>query len=147
MPKQQHQVCAIIGAQWGDEGKGKLVDILSPEFDIVARAQGGSNAGHTVVVDGKKFAFHLLPSGILNPNTLCVIGNGVVLHIPTLLKELEVLKQNGITYEGRLKISNRAHLLFDFHQTVDGFEIDKTGFFNDLFSASLCTEGTHLEDN
>lgn len=119
MPNMNHQVCAIIGSQWGDEGKGKLVDILSPEFDIVARAQGGSNAGHTVVVNGQKFAFHLLPSGILNPKTICVIGNGVVLHIPTLLKELATLKERGISYEGRLKISNRAHLLFDFHQIVD----------------------------
>lgn len=112
-------VCAIMGSQWGDEGKGKLVDILSPEFDIVARCQGGSNAGHTVVVNGKKFAFHLIPSGILHPNTICVIGNGVVLHIPTLLQELSFLEQNGISYQDRLKISDRTHLLFDAHQIVD----------------------------
>lgn len=113
------QVCAIIGSQWGDEGKGKLVDILSEDFDIVARCQGGSNAGHTIVVDGNTFAFHLIPSGILHPQTVCVIGNGLVVHLPTLFQELDVLREKGIQYEGRLKISDRAHLLFDFHQIVD----------------------------
>lgn len=114
------QVCAVLGAQWGDEGKGKLVDILAEKFDIVARCQGGSNAGHTIVVDGVKFAFHLIPSGILHKGTTCLIGNGVVLHLPTFFKELEALDEKGVDYAGRLKISDRAHLLFDFHQTVDG---------------------------
>ncbi|MDP2690863.1 MAG: adenylosuccinate synthase [bacterium] len=114
------QVCAIIGSQWGDEGKGKLVDILSQQYDIVARYAGGSNAGHTVVVNGEKFAFHLLPSGILHPEIICLIGNGVVLHLPTLFKELKTLEAKGIDFTGRLLISDRAHLLFDFHQIVDG---------------------------
>ncbi len=121
----KEQVLAIIGAQWGDEGKGKLVDILSGEFDIVARCQGGSNAGHTVVVDGKAFPFHLLPSGILHQNVTCVVGNGVVLHLPTLFKELAVLKEKGVAFEGRLNISDRAHLLFDYHQIVDGLREDE----------------------
>lgn len=115
-----NQVCAVLGAQWGDEGKGKLVDILSEKYDFVARCQGGSNAGHTIVVDGVRFAFHLIPSGILHQGTTCLIGNGVVLHLPTFFKELESLDEKGVNYNGRLKISDRAHLLFDYHQTVDG---------------------------
>jgi adenylosuccinate synthase len=114
------KIWAIVGSQWGDEGKGKLVDILSEKFDIVARCQGGSNAGHTIVVEGKKFAFHLIPSGILHEKTTCVIGNGVVLHLPTFFKELDSLSEKGVQFDGRLKISDRAHLLFDFHQIVDG---------------------------
>ncbi|MDF2378969.1 MAG: adenylosuccinate synthase [Candidatus Gracilibacteria bacterium] len=114
------QVCTILGAQWGDEGKGKLVDILAQEYDIVGRYAGGSNAGHTIVVDGNKFAFHLMPSGILHEDTTCLIGNGVVIHLPTFFKELDALDEKGVNYEGRIKISDRAHLLFDFHQTVDG---------------------------
>eukprot|EP00741_Cyanophora_paradoxa_P006624 tig00001029_g6409.t1 len=120
----------ILGSQWGDEGKGKLVDLCSASFDIAARCAGGSNAGHTIVVDGKKFAFHLIPSGILHKNCVCVIGNGVVLHLPSFFKELESLKAQGIDYEGRVKVSDRAHLLFDFHQIVDGLregELSGTG--------------------
>src|SRR3990172_7011385 len=117
-----NQVCAIMGSQWGDEGKGKLVDILAEKFDIVARCQGGSNAGHTIVVGKTKYAFHLIPSGILHPKTVCVIGNGVVLHLPTLFKELKKLEEQGVDYSGRLKISDRAHLLFDYHQIVDGLQ-------------------------
>jgi adenylosuccinate synthase len=119
------QVCVVLGSQWGDEGKGKLVDILSQEYDIIARCQGGSNAGHTIVVDGQKFAFHLLPSGILHKNATCLIGNGVVIHLPTLFKELAALDEKGIDYKGRLKISDRAHLLFDYHQVVDGMQEDE----------------------
>lgn len=116
------RVTSVLGAQWGDEGKGKLVDILAGTYDIVARFNGGSNAGHTLVVDGVKYAFHLLPCGMLYPDKTNVIGNGVVLHVPTLEKELAQLTNNGITYEDKLLISNRAHLLFDFHQTVDGMQ-------------------------
>jgi len=113
-----------MGAQWGDEGKGKLVDMLGDQFDITARCAGGSNAGHTVVVGGKKFAFHLLPSGILHPNNVCLIGNGVVLHLPTFLKELKNLDDKGVNYKGRILLSDRAHLLFDVHQEVDGRQED-----------------------
>ncbi|KAL8142928.1 hypothetical protein V2J09_015960 [Rumex salicifolius] len=115
------QVSGVLGCQWGDEGKGKLVDILAPHFDIVARCQGGANAGHTIYnSEGKKFALHLVPSGILNEETLCVIGSGVVVHLPGLFKEIDGLESNGVSCKGRIKVSDRAHLLFDFHQTVDG---------------------------
>lgn len=121
----------ILGAQWGDEGKGKLVDILSKDFDIVARATGGANAGHTVYVqegaETKKFVFHLLPSGILYPDVTCVIGNGVVLHIETLFEELERLKEAGYDVENRLKISDRVALLFDYHKLMDGAQEDAKG--------------------
>eukprot|EP00162_Nutomonas_longa_P010003 comp19637_c0_seq1/m.37603 comp19637_c0_seq1/g.37603 ORF comp19637_c0_seq1/g.37603 comp19637_c0_seq1/m.37603 type:complete len:423 (-) comp19637_c0_seq1:553-1821(-) len=121
-------VLVVIGAQWGDEGKGKLVDILAQDVDVVARCQGGSNAGHTIVVEGKKYAFHLIPSGILNAKALCVLGNGVVVHFPTLMKEIANLEANGIEWKSRLVISDRAHLLFDFHQTVDGLrEVERGG--------------------
>jgi adenylosuccinate synthase len=127
-----HRVCAVLGGQWGDEGKGKLVDILAQQYDIIARFNGGSNAGHTLVVEGKKFAFHLLPCGMLYDDKVNIIGNGVVLHLPTMFKELEKLKEGGrwdeerekarqvSTGHSRLLISNRAHLLFDFHQSIDG---------------------------
>eukprot|EP01132_Coremiostelium_polycephalum_P005403 gene5403-6740_t len=112
----------IIGSQWGDEGKGKLVDILSQEFDVVARCQGGANAGHTIVVDGKKIALHLIPSGILNERATCILGNGLVIHLPTFFKEVEGLKAKGIKYENRLFISDRAHLVMDVHQIVDALK-------------------------
>ncbi|XP_073317827.1 adenylosuccinate synthetase 2, chloroplastic [Primulina huaijiensis] len=115
------QVSGVLGCQWGDEGKGKLVDILAKHFDIVARCQGGANAGHTIYnSEGKKFALHLVPSGILNEGTICVIGNGVVVHLPGLFKEIDGLESNGVSCKGRILVSDRAHLLFDFHQEVDG---------------------------
>ncbi|XP_010546842.1 PREDICTED: adenylosuccinate synthetase, chloroplastic [Tarenaya hassleriana] len=115
------QVSGVLGCQWGDEGKGKLVDILAEHFDIVARCQGGANAGHTIYnAEGKKFALHLVPSGILNEDTICVIGNGVVVHLPGLFKEIDGLESNGVSCEGRILVSDRAHLLFDFHQEIDG---------------------------
>ena len=118
----------MLGGQWGDEGKGKLVDILARDYDVIARFNGGSNAGHTLVVDGQKFAFHLLPCGLLYEDKVNVIGNGVVVHVPTMLKELDRLQEGGKFDQAaeqargsqRLLISDRAHLLFDFHQTVDG---------------------------
>ncbi|BAT85290.1 Adenylosuccinate synthetase [Vigna angularis] len=115
------QVSGVLGCQWGDEGKGKLVDVLAQHFEIVARCQGGANAGHTIYnAEGKKFALHLVPSGILNEDTLCVIGNGVVVHLPGLFKEIDGLESSGVSCQGRILISDRAHLLFDFHQVVDG---------------------------
>ncbi|KAF5747986.1 putative adenylosuccinate synthetase [Tripterygium wilfordii] len=114
------QVSGVLGCQWGDEGKGKLVDILAQHFDIVARCQGGANAGHTIYnAEGKKFALHLVPSGILNEETRCVIGNGVVVHLPGLFKEIDGLESNGVSCKGRILVSDRAHLLFDFHQVAD----------------------------
>ncbi|XP_024539092.1 adenylosuccinate synthetase, chloroplastic [Selaginella moellendorffii] len=114
------QVCAVLGTQWGDEGKGKLVDILARHYDIVARCQGGDNAGHTIYDDkGDKFALHLVPSGILQRDTVCMVGNGVVVHLPKLFEEIKQLEAKGISCEGRIRVSDRAHLLFDFHRTVD----------------------------
>lgn len=117
----------VLGGQWGDEGKGKLVDILSQEYDVCARVAGGSNAGHTIVVDGVKYKFHLLPSGVLNKDATCVIGNGVVIHLPSFLNELDNLESMGIDYKGRVLISDRAHMVFDFHQSVDGMAESKLG--------------------
>jgi len=117
----------VLGAQWGDEGKGKLVDMLSQEYDVCARVAGGSNAGHTIVVDGIKYKFHLLPSGILNPDAIGIIGNGVVVHLPSFLTELNGLEKNGVKHAGRIFISDRAHLVFDFHQKVDGALETKLG--------------------
>jgi len=114
----------VLGGQWGDEGKGKLVDILSQEYDVCARVAGGNNAGHTIVIEGKKYKFHMLPSGILNEKATCVIGNGVVIHLPSFLGELDDLT---FPYEGRVKISDRAHMVFDFHQAVDGYMENKRG--------------------
>ncbi|MBI4461519.1 MAG: adenylosuccinate synthase [Acidobacteria bacterium] len=109
----------VVGAQWGDEGKGKVVDSLAASFDVVARYQGGHNAGHTVVVDGRKVILQLIPCGILRPDKWAVIGNGVVLDPTALLKELDALAGLGIRAEGRLFISNRAHLIFPFHRELE----------------------------
>jgi len=117
---QLSQVVVVLGSQWGDEGKGKIVDVLAQEYDVCGRFNGGSNAGHTIFVNDVKFAFHLMPSGILNPTMECIIGNGCVVHLPTLFKELQQLDDKKVKYEGRLFISDRAHLVFDFHQTIDG---------------------------
>lgn len=127
----RHPFTTILGAQWGDEGKGKLVDILSADFDIVARATGGANAGHTVYVkDGdqvKKVVFHLLPSGLLHEHIQCVIGNGLVLHIPSMFEEIESMKAQGFDVESRVKISDRVALLFDYHKLIDGAQEDSKG--------------------
>ena len=108
----------IVGAQWGDEGKGKVVDLLAERFEIVARYQGGSNAGHTVVVGEETFKFRLLPSGILEPGKLCVLGNGVVLDPATLCEELEELERRGRSTAG-LRISGNAHLVMPWHRILD----------------------------
>jgi adenylosuccinate synthase len=125
--KKPSQIDVVLGGQWGDEGKGKLVDILSQSYDVCARVAGGSNAGHTIVVDGKKYKFHLLPSGVLNPKATCVIGNGVVIHLPSFLNELDNLATMDVDYTGRVLISDRAHMVFDFHQQVDGMCETKLG--------------------
>jgi adenylosuccinate synthase len=110
---------AVLGAQWGDEGKGKIVDLLTPHFAIVARYQGGHNAGHTVYVRGKKFILRLIPSGILHPGILCVIGNGVVVDPQALFVEVEELARNGIDVEDRIIISDKAHLILPYHRDLD----------------------------
>jgi len=114
-------VSLVLGSQWGDEGKGKIVDVLACDADLVCRCQGGSNAGHTVLVDGVEYKFHLIPSGITNPSVKVIIGNGVVLHIPTFMQEIENNEKKGIkNMKGRMRISNRTHIVFDHHQQVDG---------------------------
>ena len=119
--KKLGQVCAVLGSQWGDEGKGKLVDILAREYEVVCRCQGGANAGHTIYDDeGKKYALHLVPSGILNKKALCVVGNGVVVHLPGMFEELDALEKVGVDCAGRMIVSDRAHLLFELHKEVDG---------------------------
>jgi adenylosuccinate synthase len=110
---------AVLGAQWGDEGKGKIVDMLTPHFATVARYQGGHNAGHTVYVQGKKFVLHLIPSGILHPGVTCVIGNGVVIDPPALFKEVDELAGMGIDVNGRLLISEKAHVILPYHRELD----------------------------
>ncbi|XP_021535394.1 adenylosuccinate synthetase isozyme 1 isoform X1 [Neomonachus schauinslandi] len=143
------RVTVVLGAQWGDEGKGKVVDLLATDADIISRCQGGNNAGHTVVVDGREYDFHLLPSGIINTKAVSFIGNGVVVHLPGLFEEAEKNEKKGLKdWEKRLVISDRAHLgkhtragpvpitlclslawghspgraVFDFHQAVDGLQ-------------------------
>lgn len=111
---------AIIGAQWGDEGKGKVVDILAPQFDYVVRFQGGHNAGHTVVFKGERFALHVMPSGIFNPKTINVIANGVVVEPNSLVKELRGLRDRGVSVTpDNLKISDRAHIILPYHGILD----------------------------
>jgi adenylosuccinate synthase len=110
---------AVLGAQWGDEGKGKIVDMLTPHFSTVARYQGGHNAGHTVYVNGKKFVLHLIPSGILHPGVTCIIGNGVVIDPQALFKELDELVRLGVDVDGRLLISEKAHVILPYHRELD----------------------------
>ena len=109
----------VVGVQWGDEGKGKVVDALAEHFDIVARYQGGANAGHTVVVDGKKFVLQLIPTGILRPGKVAVIGNGVVVDPEALLREIEVIENAGVEVGRRLLISERAHLILPYHRAYE----------------------------
>ena len=109
----------VLGAQWGDEGKGKVVDLFSENFDIVARYQGGHNAGHTVFIGEKKFILKLIPSGILRPGVRAVIGNGVVIDPAALVQEMEALQAVGIDVPRQLRISNRAHVIFPFHRIVE----------------------------
>jgi adenylosuccinate synthase len=109
----------VLGAQWGDEGKGKVVDLLAERFDIVARYQGGHNAGHTVFIGEKKFILKLIPSGILRPGVTAVIGNGVVVDLAALAEEMAMLEAAGIDVKSQLRISNRAHVIFPFHRLVE----------------------------
>jgi adenylosuccinate synthase len=113
---------AVVGTQWGDEGKGKIVDILTEEADIVARFSGGANAGHTVVIDDQKFILHLIPTGILHPDKICVIGNGVVVDLEELFCELDELKKRKIKFQNRLLISKNAHLVMPYHKVIERLE-------------------------
>lgn len=115
----------VVGTQWGDEGKGKIVDLITDRFDIVARYQGGHNAGHTVIIGGRKYVLHLIPSGILHPGKTCVIGNGVVVDPFALQEELKMLQE--LDVEGRLFISNRAHLIMPYHRALEAAEEERLG--------------------
>lgn len=135
MKERRSGVLAVIGAQWGDEGKGKIVDLLAGKVDAVARFSGGHNAGHTVRVGELKYALHLIPSGIIHPQTRCFIGPGLVIDPTALLKEIQGLETQGVEFDGRLSISPRAALILPTHQALDrarearrgGFKIGTTG--------------------
>src|SRR6266436_171841 len=109
----------LVGAQWGDEGKGKIIDVLTEKADIVVRTQGGNNAGHTVHISGQKYVLHLVPSGILRKKKICVIGNGVVVDPVSLVEEIEGLRKLGIKVQGNLFLSETAHLVFPYHRELD----------------------------
>lgn len=112
-------VDVLLGLQWGDEGKGKIVDVFGPHYDIVARFQGGPNAGHTLVIEGKKHVLHLIPSGIFHAQTQCIIGSGVVIDPVTLMREIEGLEGHGADVRGKLLIAQRAHLILPTHKLLD----------------------------
>src|SRR5699024_8049257 len=114
-------VKAIVGANWGDEGKGKITDMLAADADIVIRFQGGANAGHTIVNDYGKFALHLLPSGSFNPDVTNMIGNGVALDIPQLVKEIDEIVSKGVP-KPRIAVSDRAQVLMPYHRLFDQYE-------------------------
>jgi len=109
----------IIGAQWGDEGKGKIVDHLSKDADFVVRYQGGANAGHTIKFDGKEIVLHLIPSGIFNGSATCIIGNGVVIDPVALVNEIEEVEEFGSDLKGRFHISSAAHVILPYHKVLD----------------------------
>src|SRR5947209_3490038 len=109
----------LVGAQWGDEGKGKIIDVLTEQADIVVRTQGGNNAGHTVFIGKQKYVLHLIPSGILRKDKVCVIGNGVVVDPLSLLDELKGLLKLGIAIDDNLFISETAHVVFPYHRELD----------------------------
>ncbi len=115
----------VVGTQWGDEGKGKIVDLITERFDIVARYQGGHNAGHTLVVAGRKYVLHLVPSGILHPGKICVVGNGVVVDPFALADEIDSLRD--LDLDGRLLVSNRAHMILPYHVSVEAAEEARLG--------------------
>jgi adenylosuccinate synthase len=122
-------VRVVVGTQWGDEGKGKYIDMLAKESDLVVRFSGGNNAGHTIVADGVKYALHLIPSGILHKGRTCIIGNGVVVDPAVLLKEMENLSQKGVSTE-RLLISDRAHVIMPYHKLLDELQEGQRGSSN-----------------
>lgn len=121
-------VAVLVGMQWGDEGKGKIIDLLAEEADVIARYQGGHNAGHTICFDGQQFILHLIPSGIFHKGKLCVIGNGVVVDPSALVEEMQMLEKVGINLQGRLVLSDRANIILPYHTTFDKGREDDTTF-------------------
>ncbi len=117
----------LIGAQWGDEGKGKVIDVLAQKSDYIVRYQGGNNAGHTVRIASNKFVLHHIPSGILNPKSRCIIGNGVVLDLDAFFDEVKMLESRGVSVRGRLFVSDRAHIIFPYHRLLDQLREERKG--------------------
>lgn len=115
----------LVGSQWGDEGKGKIIDVLTQDVDLVVRFQGGNNAGHTVKIGEEKYVLHLIPSGILHAHKVCIMGNGLVVDPIALLAEIDELAEKGIDVNGRLFISDRAHVVFPYHRVLDGASEDR----------------------
>ena len=124
-----NKTVVVLGTQWGDEGKGKVAHYLSNEADYVVRYQGGDNAGHTIRFDNQTYKLHLLPSGVFNPNTINILGNGMVVNVKNFLEEVEALKAAGKFYDN-IYISDRAHVLFDYHRLLDGLKEEKLGTKN-----------------
>lgn len=121
MPKKPSQSnnIVVLGVQWGDEGKGKIIDVLSEDVDVLVRYQGGNNAGHTVIANGEEFVFHLIPSGLLRPGKCGLLGNGVVIEPSVLIEEMQMLAGRGIDIENAIKISDQAHVIFPYHKRLD----------------------------
>src|SRR5438094_1533744 len=138
-------VIAVIGAQWGDEGKGKIVDLLSERFDIVVRYQGGHNAGHSVQIGDRSFVLHLLPSGIIHVGKTCVLGNGMVIDPKAFFEEADRLMAQGISITpDRVKVSSRAHLILPYHQVLDHTSEERLG--NEKIGTTLRGIGPAYED-
>jgi adenylosuccinate synthase len=138
-------IIVIIGAQWGDEGKGKVVDLLADRFDVVARYQGGHNAGHSVYVGEKAFVLRLLPSGIIHPDKICVLGNGMVIDPKAFFEEIDQIKEQGIEITPkRLKVSSRAHLIMPYHRALDHTSEERLG--NEKIGTTLRGIGPAYED-
>src|SRR2546423_9918371 len=139
------KVIVVIGAQWGDEGKGKIVDLLAERFDIVARYQGGHNAGHSVQVGDRSFVLHLLPSGIVHPGKTCVLGNGMVIDPKAFFQEADRLTTQGVEVSpARVKISSRAHLILPYHRALDHTSEERLG--NEKVGTTLRGIGPAYED-
>jgi adenylosuccinate synthase len=138
------QCTLIIGSQYGDEGKGKFTDILADDYDYIVRFQGGDNAGHSIVIDGVKYKLRLIPSGIFKKNKKVVIGHGVVLNPKTLLKEIKYLSENGFSVKDKLFVSNRAHIILDYHIAIDKYYEDLKG--DNKVGTTLCGIGPTYSD-
>ena len=124
----------VVGLQWGDEGKGKIIDYLCRSKDIIVRFQGGNNAGHTVVINSKKFVFHLIPSGILHKGKICAIGNGVVIDPQVLIEENTTLQRQGVSFSSKnLKISALAHVIMPYHRLTDAFREKQILYLSQIY--------------
>jgi adenylosuccinate synthase len=127
MKKSKNLNVILVGAQWGDEGKGKIIDLLARQSDYIVRYQGGNNAGHTVRFDNEKVVLHLIPSGILHPKKICVIGNGVVIDLEAFFEEIKMLSEKKVNVKGRLFVSDRAHIIFPYHRVIDELREERKG--------------------